>query len=347
MKNDFWIEDISPKQVFEEFILTENSEASFWDIFTSYEPDYEHSKAELADLSEEWLQKQERIVNEIIQNHFIHIQLNEKEIGLLIDAIEEYLLPEEDQYTEDLNSQYKKIAKSIALDNIYPLKLKQSTVDNLIDKLEDKLESLNESYIVESEKEEMRQSIWLKGVNGEYPKEKVIEILQGLEMMWSTQTEIDESDYEEIEEETEIEVDDFIYPIFPLAFSTFFYGFNGDGGNLSCEEQEEIVNEKFEHYKDEISALLKQKPDDILQPEKLDYGKINTNEELMDIFLESLKMNPFMHEFGGNFAAWKDREKVLFLSVSKEDKELPYEINIGGLTLKKYSEILNKYNNIT
>lgn len=41
--------------------------------------------------------------------------------------------------------------------------------------------------------------------------------------------------------ETEIEPDDFDYPRYTLAFSTTFFGFNNDGGNLSYEEQEEFV----------------------------------------------------------------------------------------------------------
>jgi hypothetical protein len=266
---------------------------------------------------------------------------------LLIDAIEEYILPEKDQYTEDLYSKFKEIAKSIAQNYILPLKLKQSTIDNLLDRLEEKLENLNESHIIESDKEAMRQSIRLKGIKGEYSKEKVEEILQNFEMMWSIQTGKNETEYEETEEDkADIEIDDFIYPRLPLACSTTFYGFNGDGGNLSYEEQEEFVNKQFEQYKSEISELLNQQPDKTLQP-KLDYIKLDTDEDLEITYKESLETNPFMHEFKGNFVAWKGTEEVLFLSVSKEDKELPYEIIIGGLTLSKYYEILEKYNSIS
>ena len=345
MKNKFWIEEKSPKQFFKEFILSEKPKANFWDIFNSYEPDY--STTEPADTSEEWLQKQNKIVGEIIQNYFTQTKLNRREIELLIDAIEEYILPEENQDTEDLYSKFKEIAKSIAQNYILPLKLKQSTIDNLLDRLEEKLENLNESHIIESDKEAMRQSIRLKGIKGEYSKEKVEEILQNFEMMWSIPTGKNETEYEEAEEdETDIEIDDFIYPRFPLACSTTFYGFNGDGGNLSYEEQEEFVNKQFEQYKSEISELLNQQPDNTLQP-KLDYTKLDADKDLEAIYWETIETKPFMHEFEGNFAAWKGKEKVLFLFVSKEDKELPYEINIGGLTSSKYYEILEKYNSIT
>lgn len=344
MRDKFWIEEKSPKQFFKEFILSENPKANFWDIFSSYEPDY--SASEPIDTSEEWLQKQNKIVDEIIQNYFAKTQLNRKEIELLIDAIEEYILPEEDQYTEDLYSKFKEIAKSIAQNYVLPLKLKQSTIDNLIDRLEDKLEQLNESHIIENDKEAMRQSIRLKGIKGEYSKEKVEEILQSFEIMWSTQTSPNAEEYGGTEEEADNEIDDFIYPRYPLACSTTFFGFNGDGGNLSYEEQEEFVNKQFEQYKVEISELLNQQPDNTLQP-KLDYTKLDADKDLKAIYWESIETNPFMHEFEGSFTAWKGNERVLFLSVSKEDKELPYEIIIGGLTSRKYYEILEKYNSIT
>jgi hypothetical protein len=345
MKNKFWIEEKSPKQFFKKLFLSENPKTNFWDIFNSYEPDY--SITEPADKSEEWMQKQNEIVDKIIQKYFAQTQLNRKEIELLIDAIEEYLLPEEDQCVEYLYSKFKEIAKSIAQKYIIPLKLKQSTLNNLIDRLEDKLEHLNESHIIENDKEAMRQSIRLKGIKGEYSKEKVEEILESLEMMWSNPTEKSEAEYEETEEnKADIEIDDFIYPRFPLACSTTFYGFGGDGGNLSYKEQEEIVNKQFEQYKIEISELLNQQPDNTLQP-KLDYTKLDANENLETIYWELIETNPFMHEFEGHFVAWKGTKEVMFLSVNKEDKELPYEIIIGGLTLSKYYEILEKYNSIT
>ena len=345
MKNKFWIEAKSPKQFFKEFIISENPKATFWDIFNSYEPDY--SIAEPADMSEEWLQKQNQIVEKIIQNYFAQTQFNRKEIELLIDAIEEYVLPEEDQYTEGLYSKYKEIAKSIAQNHILPLNLKQSALDDLIDKLEEELENFNESHIIESGQEAMRQSIRLKAIKGEYSKEKVEEILQNFELMWSSPTGKNEVIDEETEEDkTDTEIDDFIYPRFPLACSTTFYGFNGDGGNLSSEAQEEFVNKQFEQYKIEISELLNQQPDNTLQPQ-LDYTKLDANEDLETIYWETIETNPFMHEFEGKFIAWKGIKEVLFLSVCKEDQGLPYQIIIGGLTLDKYYKILEKYNSIT
>lgn len=142
--------------------------------------------------------------------------------------------------------------------------------------------------------------------------------------------------------------DNFSYPLETLTSSNTFYGFNNDAGtlNLSYDEEEHIVSEKFEHYKTEISALLNQKPDSALQP-KLDYKKLNTNQELEENYWELIETNPFMYEFEGHFTAWKNEKNVLFLSVMKEDKELPYEIQLGGLDLDKFTEILEKFNSIT
>jgi hypothetical protein len=101
-------------------------------------------------------------------------------------------------------------------------------------------------------------------------------------MIWATQTGTNEGEYEgeyeEIEEDSiDIEIDDFMYPRYSLACSTTFYGFNGDRGNLSYEEQGEFVSKKFEQYKNEISELLNQQPDNELQS-SLDYTKLDTYE---------------------------------------------------------------------
>ncbi|WP_291870426.1 hypothetical protein [Maribacter sp.] len=140
-------------------------------------------------------------------------------------------------------------------------------------------------------------------------------------------------------------MDEFDYPRINLAYSNTFFGFD-DAGDLSYEQEEELANKKFEQYKNEISELLKQKSDDELSP-KLDYRKLDANENLENIYWDAMAENPFMHEFEGNFAVWKKKEKILFLSMTKEDRELPYEINLGGLTTKKYNEILNEFNKIT
>lgn len=140
-------------------------------------------------------------------------------------------------------------------------------------------------------------------------------------------------------------MDEFDYPRINLAYSNTFYD-DDDAGNLTYEKQEEFANKKFEQYKNEISELLRQKPDNELSP-KIDYRKLDTNENLESIYWDTIETHPFMHEFDGDFAAWKNNEKILFISTTKEDKELPYEIYLGGLTTKKYSEILDKFNKIT
>lgn len=143
----------------------------------------------------------------------------------------------------------------------------------------------------------------------------------------------------------EEDIDEFDYPRINFAYSNTFYN-HDDAGQLTYDEQEDFAKNKFEQYKNEISELLKQKPDDKLNP-KLDYRKLDANENLENVYWALMETNPFMHEFEGNFAAWKNKEKILFLSITKEDKELPYEINLAGLTTKKYNEILDKFNKIT
>lgn len=137
----------------------------------------------------------------------------------------------------------------------------------------------------------------------------------------------------------------FDYSMLGLAYSNTFFD-DKDAGSLTYEERERFALNKFEQYKNEISELLNQNSDEKLQP-KLDYKKLDSNKELEDDYWNLIELNPFMHEFEGNFAVWKNEDKVLFLSVTKEDKELPYEIHLGGLTFDKYIELLEIFNNIT
>ncbi len=138
--------------------------------------------------------------------------------------------------------------------------------------------------------------------------------------------------------------DYFIYQKINLACSNTFFGFNDDAGSLSYEEQESFAHQKFEDYKKEISELLKHSPDKNLQP-CLNLKNMEAN-NFWDIYYEFIEANPLMNEFQGHFAAWMGDEKVLFLSLNKEDKELPFHIDLGGLSLSKYKEILEKYNGI-
>lgn len=149
-------------------------------------------------------------------------------------------------------------------------------------------------------------------------------------------------------EDSDPELKDFYFPEESLALSDTFYGFNNDAGtlNLSYEEEQEIVTQKFEVYKNEISELINQEPDPSLQPH-LDYEKLDTNEELEFRYWDLIETNPFMHEFESNFCAWKNKDNVLFLSVTKDDNELPYYIHLGGLALVNFTEILDEFNSIT
>lgn len=344
MKNNFWIEEKSPTQFFKEFILSENPQASFWDVFTHYEPEYLNDIAN--NKSSKDLQNQREIVDEIIQKYFSETKMNRQEIELLVDAIAEFLLPEKDQETANIYSKVKDIAQEIAKNHLQPLKLKQRDSDDFLDDLQDKLEEINQKYIRESDQEAIRQSIRLKGITGEYKPEEVADYLSRYETHWENQAIYLASAPKEEAEDIASDRDDFIYPRLPLACSTTFYDFNGDGGNLSYEEQETFVNQLFERYKNEISELLNQQPDASLQPH-IDYKKLDKHEHLETLYWETIETNPFMYEYEVFFAAWKGNDKVMFLSVNHEDKELPYEINLGGLSLDKYEEILAKFNAIT
>lgn len=295
MKAKFWIEDNSPKQFFEAY-NKEKPFDSLWEIFTSYQPNYEN--LDYANQSIEWLEKQKQIIDKIIQNHFSNSQFKRNEIEWLIEAIEEYVLPEEEQFLDDLKSKHKDLAKQITQEIIIPLKLNRYDIYQLIDALEDNLimqDNLNDN--------------------------------------------VEAFDNNEIDEDT-TETDDFYYPNYTLAYSNTFFGFNGDAGDLSYEEQEKTAQKKFKQYEEEISALLNQKVDTELLPKRLDLQ----DESDDDAYFELVEKNPFFHEFEGDFSIWQNDNKVLFLSMTKEDKELPYEIKIGGLTLLKYKEVLNVYN---
>lgn len=337
-KNIFWEAEESPKQIYKELILFENPKASFWDIFKNYEPIY--TTSESADTSKEWLQKQKDIIKHIISKYLTKIKLNWEGIALLTEALVEYLLPEEDQDTECLSPKLKHIAQTIAKEEILPLKLTQNTTDALIDALEDELERHNKDHILDSKKEEMHQLI-----KNSFPKETVEKTIENFDLAYLTHLKESEEPEEDddFEEEPVVKINDFEYPTYPLAYSTTFFGFD-DGGNLTYERQEQFAREKFKQYEAEICDLLNLTPDTNLLPKSfVDYN----NDEDWVKFSRLCEENPFMLVFHGDFTIWKNDNKVLFLSMSKEDKELPYDISIGGLTLHKYAEMLSMYNNIT
>ncbi len=141
---------------------------------------------------------------------------------------------------------------------------------------------------------------------------------------------------------TEPGVEEFDYPLVALAFSDTFFGLD-DAGHLSYEEQEKQANFLFEDYKKEISELIGLEPDKSLQPEPIK-TVIFEDDKKYDVFADYTDKIPFSFDFEGGFCAWESEGRVLFISLTHEDKELPYQIYIGGLDLKKYLSILNPYN---
>ena len=339
MNTRFWVEEKSPKQVYQESILGSIPGSSFWDIFHSYEPEYDDS--EPANTSKEWLQKQAVVIDEIIKKYFDGKPFSLNELGELIDTIDEYSSPDEEQELEYLSSKYKAVAQQVAQEYILPLHLNENTRYDFICALEDRLEELCLGPTAEAYKEAMRQEIRLRGIIGEYTEEDVEKAIRNLEEMWVSEGEEESGEYEE-EDRMAVEVDDFIYPSLCLALSTTFYGFNGDGGNLSYELREELAQEKFKEYEAELSVLLVQKPDTSLLPQRFPLS----GDEAWNKFIDLIESNPFMNEFDGAFTIWRKEDKVMFLSMTKEDKELPYEIRIGGLSVEKYKQIVNLYNHI-
>ena len=342
MKTKFWIEEKSPKLLFDALIKDKDTVISFWDIFSNYSPIYENIKPTKNDKG--WILKQNIVIEKIIAENLYSKKLNRQEIALLLEAIQEFTFLEDEQNLEYLSTEFKEKAKLIATAYIIPLKMNTHILDAFLDNLENRLKKINKEYIIKCDIVVAKQNIRLQAIQNNYSKEKTEQMLHNLDLMWGN-APLEKEEDEEIKDESEIAVDTFFYPQINLAISTTFYGFNGDGGEIPYEEQEKISHEKFKQYQNEISKILGQNPNNELLP-KLDFKKIETNSlwETYDTYTEA---NPFTYEFEGDFVAWKRNDKVLFLSVKKEDKELPYEINLGGLDYNKYREVVETYNNIT
>ena len=137
---------------------------------------------------------------------------------------------------------------------------------------------------------------------------------------------------------------DFLYARLTLVYSDTFFGFD-DSGHLSYEEQEARANQKFEEYTVEISGLLQLQPDSALMPKPLDCEKLD-RENGWDAYDDFFETYSLAHELEGPLSAWQCDNKVLFLTMGKEDKELPYELSLCGLSFKHYRRVLEKYNQL-
>lgn len=192
-----WQEYLSIKQLIKLEQMPNGEPQNLFDVFGNVQ--HEKIVQEPANKSEQWLKQQDQLTDEIIEKHFIEKALNQREIELLVEAIEEYCQPEDEQFTEDLYSKFKDTAKQIATEYIKPLQLNEKTLYALIDQVTEKLEKRNAKHIEESNKEAMRQSIRLKGITGEYTKAQVEDVLQSLENMWATPQENNEPYFEDVQ----------------------------------------------------------------------------------------------------------------------------------------------------
>lgn len=334
---DFWLVSKSPKQIFKEFIAPKNPKASFWDIFSNY--DLVFPESEPADTSAGWLEEQDKIIKTIIKVELAEVQMNQTEIDDFICALQEFSFPDEEQMIDCFSPNSVSLAKQISTKYIVPKAMNDATMQQFLHELENSLLKINQVHIMETNKAHMRS---LMREIPRYSEEKKEEIVKNLEAMWNMGA--DENDVED----TYFEDDDFekdnnasgasIWPELGLAYSQGFYGFD-DADNLSYEEQEKQAKLKYEEFKDELSELLGQEPDKTLLPEVKE-----RSDELWDTYLELAESNPFLYEFENEFAVWNGKDKVLFLILRKEDKELPYAIVLGGMALAEYQEILKLYN---
>ena len=133
------------------------------------------------------------------------------------------------------------------------------------------------------------------------------------------------------------------YFTYPLAYSNTFYGFD-DAGNIPYEEQEKEALEKFNQYKEELSLLLEKQPN---QPIKLpiDFEEIETDEG-WEAYYAFQDEHPIVYELEGDVSIWSNEKSVLLLSMNKEDKELPFEIHLAGITLGYFNTVVNEYQKI-
>ncbi len=332
MSTTFWEIEHNLKEIFKD-IQTDNPKATLWDLFNDYTPFTDDR--EPANTSEEWLAQQAKFVDDIVSEHFANMPLNRASLDLIMDAISDRLFPEDnpDHEPDPDEKQYQDLAKSIIEKYITPHNLNENTQMNFLDALEDKLEVINKEQILKDDKEEMRALI-----QANYPEDQVEEMLKNLESSW----EMDPEDDEEIEQDA-LEADAFDFPQMELAYSDSFFGID-DAGDLPFEEQERLAQDKYASYQNDISELLGQQPDVALQPKDLHALKVEEEDVDWGKYYSFFDANPFAYVIDGTFLVWRGKNEVLFLSMKKEDKELPYSICLGGLSLEKYMQVLNAYN---
>jgi len=332
MRKSFWIEDRSPKQYFE-LIKEEYPEAAFWDVFTTYNP----IPIAPADRSIDWLNKQKELLNTVVNTYFTDSIMGRDEIELFINTLTEFSYPKEEQYFEDIDVKYLSLAKEIYKTCLAPLRLNDATFNNFMCQLHIVLEKHNREHIIALGKNEM-----IKRLSSlpHYSEEKKQEIIKNYLKM--TEGYYDDEFYEnDVAEDDFEEREAIIYPQIDLAFSDTFYDDN-DAGNIPYKKQERIANEKYENFKAEITELLQQPPNTDLQPKF--FGHLSDSQ--WDTYFTFAEAHPQAYEFNEQFAVWSNINKVLYLTMIKEDKETPYEIKLGGMPLEDYKTLVAGYNAI-
>lgn len=328
MKKSFWIEDKSPKQYFA-FIKEDYPEASFWDIFSDYNPILIESE----NRSEAWLTQQKELVDTIINTYLTDEAMDRNEIELFLDTLTMFNYPKEEQYFDGIDVKYVPLAKEIYQTHLASLGLNDATFDYFIYQLHIALEKHNHEHLIASGKAEMIKTLASLPHYSEEKKQEIIknylQITEGYE----------DEPYEDDSEEDDFEArEDIIYPQVCLAFSDTFFGID-DAGNIPYKKQEHIASEKYERFKAEITELLGQPPNPDLQPKPTS----SFDDAQWNAYFAFAEANPQAYEFDERFAIWNDTYRVLYLSMAKEDKETPYEIKLGGMPLEDYEVLIKAY----
>ncbi len=339
MKKPFWITENSPKDFFE-LIKEDIPNATFWDVFTDYQP----QGIEPADTSKAWLAQQKELITTIINTYFADTALESDQLDVLSETFTEFSLPEEQRYFDDLDRTYFSLVKKIHEIHLAPLALNGTTYSVFLYHLCNAIEKNIRKLLASKGDTSVIDDMLAKIPNcSEELKQQMIDNYHKMMTQHDEETSYDnyykETQYEE--DDSFEEQDNVIYPQVHLAFSDTFYGDN-DAGNISYKEQEQIANEKFEACKAEICSLLAQQPNEALQPK----SSGTFNDKQWDAYFDFTEKHAMANELSNQFSIWNDDTRVLFLTMQKEDKELPYEIKLVGMPLEDYKKLLESYNAI-
>ena len=328
----FWSEQADLKDLFSKLIDKDDSINSLWDVFTSYEMIQSHQAEDDADTSEQWLAKQAHIIKEATATYFAKVKLNEENIVDILDtiaAISEGEAPEE----QGLEPEWSELAGTIVNQYLADEQLSQGTLYNFLDAFEQSLLSHNKQHILVSQQQQLRDVLESQTNLSEELKRQLLNNLE---------RSLDGELSEELGDDEQYDEPQADWPRLTLAYSTTFFS-DKDGGNIDCDEREATVRQKFEDYKSQVTDLLNQSPASDLQPLPVTPEHMD-NEKALHAFYDTIDENNFFYVLGNDFSIWQSDDKVFFLYLEKEDKELPYEIVLGGMLLADYQPMLDGYN---